>query len=284
MSEKFDKLVAEAKKAACDVYKLAEYDDGRLESAVIHPGNAVNNVYSVTKSFTSAAMGLLFDRGALKPEDSVYKFFSSRGDCGEIWKEITVADMLSQTTGIAHGFLDIDCEDAERYPTDDYLSMVLGAEIVHKPGTVMTYSDSNYYLASRIVTEASGVECGELLEREIFRPLSFVSHAYARCPMGYMMGATGLFLRVEDMLKFGILLLDGCYNGKRLLSEVWLKNAARDHTNNHYGWGFWLGEGDVFRCGGMLSQIINVEPSRRRVIAWAACDRCGGTNEMQKIL
>lgn len=42
--------------------------------------------------------------------------------------------------------------------------------------------------------------------------------------MGYPMGATGLYIRTQDMVKLGALYLrQGTYAGKRILSEHWTR-------------------------------------------------------------
>jgi CubicO group peptidase (beta-lactamase class C family) len=291
MSEIFDTLTSLARRACrenCDVYELSEITADGAQTAHIHNSNAQNDVYSVTKSFTAAAMGSLFEQKLAKPEDSVYSFFGARSDCGEVWRDVTIEDVLDQRVGIDHGFLDIDCDDVEHLPTDDYLSIILGTPLKYKPGTHFQYSDSNYYLASRIVTAAAGVECGELLEELIFRPLKFIGHAWARCPQGHMMGATGLFLRSADMAKFGMTLIDGTFEGKRILPQSWTESIREDRVTlgggSVYSRGYWKSAGSrTVRCGGMLSQVIVSKPGWG-ALAWTACDRCDGTSEMMKAI
>lgn len=54
----------------------------------------------------------------------------------------------------------------------------------------MVYSDSNYYLASRIAAKAAGERLQDFLARELFLPLGFQGWAWAVCPYGHAMGAT----------------------------------------------------------------------------------------------
>ena len=100
-------------------------------------------------------------------------------DCGEDWKTVTIAHVLSQTIGIASWFLDIDVEDIRQYPTGDFLRLVLRAPLVYRPGEKMVYSDSNYYLASRIVAAVSGKKLQDFCLKICFNPLHFQGAGWA---------------------------------------------------------------------------------------------------------
>ncbi len=268
-----------AREQALPVYTLAEFHAGRTELETIHPSHAASNLYSVSKNFTATAVGMLCDDGALTLDTSVYDLFhAARPDCGEDWKRVSVAQVLTQTVGIGAGFLDIDSEDIAAYDTDDFLHLVFSAPFVYNPGEKMVYSDSNYYLASRIVTAACGEPLQEFLRRRLFAPLGFQSWGWAVCPQGYAMGATGLFARVQDMVKFGRLYLDGgVWQGERLLSERWVREATAAYTGlgpgQRYGYSFWkVDDSAAYHCAGMLGQVIFIDPAAGRVVAWQAYD------------
>ena len=98
---------------------------------------------------------------------------------------------------------------------------------IYRPGEKMVYSDSNYYLASRIVAAVSGKKLQDFLLENLFNPLCFQGTGWATCPRGHAMGATGLFIRTEEMLRFGALYLNGgMWEGRRLLSEDWVAKAT----------------------------------------------------------
>ena len=276
-------LVDRAKKEGINLYTIGVWLDGQWEKGVVHPANDCNDLYSVSKNFTATAVGILCDRGQLSLEQSVYSLFHEEYPhcCGEKWKEVTVAHVLEQTVGIGSGFLDIDVEDIYQYDSRDFLEITLSAPFVYRPGEKMVYSDSNYYLASRIAAKAAGERLQDFLARELFLPLGFQGWAWAVCPYGHAMGATGLFIRVEDMLRFGQLYLKkGIYQGNRLLSERWVQSATQSrvlHTGTeHYGLSFWrTGDAAAFHCGGMNGQIIYISPKANRVVAWQAHDPKG---------
>lgn len=280
-------LAAEQK---INLYRAVEYYDGAFSSVQLQPANCCNDSYSVSKSFTATAAGILIDRGLLSETESVLDVLGDLvpEETAATWARVTVADVMRQTVGISSGFLDIDVEDTRTYGTEDFLSLVLNAPMPHAPGGGMVYSDSNYYLLSRIVTARAGQELCAFLQENLFSPLQFQGHAWARCPMGYSMGATGFFLSADDMAKFGLLYLqNGVWNGKRILSEEWIKKATAPQSyrgEEAYGFGFWPKSEDVFCCSGMYGQRIAVFKKENRVIAWQAYDTERKTSGLLKAI
>ena len=92
--------------------------------------------------------------------------------------------------------------------------------------------------------------------------------------MGHTMGATGLFLRVEDVVKLGALYMyGGVWKGRRLLSEQWVNTVLE----NQYEFAP-KGAGRAYGKGGMLGQNLMVVPKQQRVVAWQAADSLGQEN------
>ena len=84
--------------------------------------------------------------------------------------------------------------------------------------------------------------------------------------MGHTMGATGLYIRTDDMVKLGALYLcDGCYRGERILSREWVNTVLER--------GYELREGvaGAIRKGGMRGQMLAIFPKQNRAVAWHAC-------------
>ena len=73
----------------------------------------------------------------------------------------------------------------------------------------------------------SGQTVDQLLNERLFQPMRFAEAAWSRCPQGFPIGATGLYLSAGDMVKLGALYRDGgVYEGKRLLSQAWTRRAT----------------------------------------------------------
>lgn len=293
----FDLLCSAINELHIPVFRLAVLEDGEINEKIFNTANDCNNIYSVSKNFTATAIGIASDRGLIKMTDTVYdilypEFPGLLNESADEWKTVTVEQVLTQTVGNPRMFLDMDTENIFSYGTEDFLAKVLSEPFAAKPGERMVYSDSNYYLASRLVSAATGEKMQDFLSRELFRPLEIQGWAWSCCPFGYAMGGTRLFITVTDMVKFGQLYLNnGIFDGERILSEEWVKYATSDivwrneaHTQS-YGAGFWRNEkAQAYHCGGMYGQKIFIDPSAREVVAWQAYAKQGETDILLKML
>lgn len=275
-------VAAKARSIDAPLYAITVIRDGVSVTEEIRLGNAVNALYSVTKGFVSTAIGWACDRGLLSTDTTVHALFAADYPdlCTDAWRSCTVGHVLSQTTGIAHGFLDADSDDLRSFG-DDWMIPVLSHAPIHQPGTHFCYSDSNFYLLSRIFARVTGEPVTAFWERELFYPMDFSLHASAVCPRGHSPGGTGLFLSCADMAKLGQLYLQGgVWQGKRILSEDWCRRATALQTvisdTDGYAYGFrkyLYAPQDEFFISGSKNQGVHVYPQNGLVIAWQGHDR-----------
>ncbi len=248
-----------------NTYFICEADkDYNIRKEVIVPSNPTCNCYSVAKSFTAMAIGLLYDKKLLTMDtllvDVLKKYIPDNID--EKWNKVTIHNLLQHKVGFGCGLLDIDCEDASLYKTFDYLNIVLNTELKYEPGTVYRYTDASFYLLSRIVAEVSGIELSDLLRPILMETMRFKEFAWSKCPYGYSMGATGLYIRTEDMVKLGILYLNkGMWKEERVLTEEWVNLVI----SNGYGFSHikdgWYGK------GGMIGQLLMFNFEKEKALA-----------------
>lgn len=246
-------------------YGLCVWENGEFTTEILTPANRCQNCYSVAKAFTATAIGMLVDRGKISFDDKVYpilqKYFPSNFD--PKWKEVTVANMLLHRFGIEKpGFLDIDSKPMDKFPSTDFLAIVLGERLTGTVGETFAYTDAAYYVLSRIFTECSGERMDDFLRKELLTPLHFQEHAFSVCPQGYFMGATGFYLSTFDMAKLGVLYAqNGLWEGKRLLSEKVIGDIL--------GHGYSLkpnGDNGSYTKGGAYGQLLYINPSTQRVV------------------
>lgn len=253
-----------------------------------------NNVYSVTKSITSLAIGILYENSVLNPfNDSVADLLGEfiPADLSNVWSRVKLYHLMTHTTGFASECLDIDNNDASLWDSN-FLSRVLSHPIMYQPGSKMVYCDANYYLLSRIVATCTGEPLQNLVQRTIFKPLGIVGAAWSTCPEGYAIGATGLFLTVEDMNKIGQMLLHGGnFNGTQIVSPKWIHTMTQKRVSTDsigrdgYGLGYWVrSDTSAFMANGMLGQLIYVSPHTNRVVAWQSCDNSSGISSLTDFL
>ena len=230
-----------------------------IKKEVIVPANPNCNCYSVAKAFTVTAIGMLYDKGLITPETLVVDILKNYipNDMDEKWYKVTIHDVLLHKVGFGTGLLDIDCDDASQYLTLDYLNIVLSTKLKYEPGTTHQYTDAAYYLLSRIVYELTSIDLEDFLRPVLMDKMRFKELAWSKCPYGYSIGATGLYIRTEDMVKLGILYLNkGIWMGERIISEKWVDLVISNCYEFHYIGNGWYAKGGM--CGQFLMFNYNL--------------------------
>ena len=258
--------------AGTGIYSVAEmdreYNSRRVRIAAANP---TNDVYSVAKIFTVTAIGICRDRGMLDVNDRFLDIMeiSLPDGADPRWKNVTLHMLMKHTAGFSRGLLDIDVDNASLYPTTDYLSMVLAEPLPAEQGVTRQYTDAAYYLLSRIVEKVSGVTLFEFLRPALMDTMRFGEYAWSSCPLGHTMGATGLYIRCEDMVKLGVLYLNGgMWHKTRIVSEEWCRIVLeRGYEFTHRGVGEWYGK------GGMHGQMLALNPDLGLAVAWQGYSR-----------
>ncbi|HEY3860663.1 MAG TPA: serine hydrolase [Verrucomicrobiae bacterium] len=236
-------------------------------------------LHSLSKSFNSTAVGLAIEEGKLSLDDRVLKFFPADApdDPSDNLKALTVRDLLTMTGG--H---DTEPKTAPGGPS---VKQFLAHPFVHKPGTHFQYNTMGAYTLSAIVTKATGQTSLEFLKPRLFEPLGIENPRWDASPEGNSLGGYGLYLRTEDVAKFGQLYLQkGKWNGHQLIPEKWVEEATRKQAPNDqeshsrigidwqqgYGYQFWRCTHNAFRGDGANGQLCLVIPDKDVVMAITA--------------
>ena len=266
MSELLKFAVEYAQNQKGTFYKITEICDGKVETVTLNPANACQNSYSVAKAFTTTAIGMLWDDGLISTEDKIVDIFADELPEGmdDAWQSMTIHHLLTHSCGFPLGYLDIDAIDPNTFGTPDYLDYLFRTKLDYTPGQGNAYSDAAFYLLSRVVSKKTGLKLDEYLWPRLFYPLGFREVAWSACPLGYSMGATGLYIYTEDMAKLGVLYIqNGMYNGHRILSEAWVDTVKRRGYEFHN-----LKDGKAYGKGGAFGQMLVFMPERNSAIAW----------------
>ena len=217
---------------AANVFFIGEYHDGKFETMRLQKTNPCQDTYSVSKSYVVTAIGMLVDRGLLRTDETLTEILADElpETYNEVWTKTTVHMLLLHKVGLSGGFLDIDCFDATTFG-DDYLAYTLNAPIKEDFDLVKeTYTDAAFYLLSRIVEKRAGMGTDDFLWQNLFYPTGCREAAWSHCPKGHAMGATGLYIRVEDMVKHGMIYLNGGMYGDGLLTSFNGVQIIKDKT------------------------------------------------------
>lgn len=261
------------------LYSVSVCENGELKTYKRVPSNNANNTYSVSKAFTVTALGMLYDEGKLDTDERIADIFADEmpEDCDPTWGNVTLDHVIRHRMGIGiPGFLDIDVEEdfpgyEKKYGTrTDFLRILLTQKLPYEPGTHFCYTDGAYYLLSRVVTKKSGERLDDFLNKRLFVPLDFSEMAWAKCPQGYPMGATGLFIRTPDVAKLGqTYLCGGVYGGNRIFSEKWC-NTVKEREYE-FGKCSEFGHGK----GGYCGQFVYFNTKLGIAVGWEGYDTSG---------
>lgn len=245
---------------------------------------APHMLYSLSKSFTSTAVGLAVAEGKLSIDDEVLKFFPDEApsEPSKNLQAMRVSDLLRMSTG----------QDGEPPRNSDlpWTKSFLQQAVPFKPGTHFLYNTSATYMLSAIVQKATGETVLDFLKPRLFEPLGIERPRWEASPQGVTVGGYGLSVRTEDICGFGQLYLQkGKWHGRQLVPESWIEAATARQTSNGsnpnsdwdqgYGYQFWRSRHGAYRGDGAFGQFCIVLPEQDAVIAITS-----GVRDMQSVL
>jgi CubicO group peptidase (beta-lactamase class C family) len=236
-------------------------------------------LWSLSKSFNSTAVGLAIAEGKLQLDDPVLKFFPAEAPANpsDNLRAMKVRDLLTMTCG--H---DVEKKIADNAPT---VKEFLAQPVPHLPGTHFQYNTYGSYMLSAIVMKVTGQTSADFLKPRLFDPLGIENPKWEASPEGPSLGGYGLYLRTEDIAKFGQLYLQkGKWHGRQLLPEKWVEAATSKQVPNDqeghakigidwtqgYGFQFWRCTHNAFRGDGRAGQLCVVMPEQEAVVAITA--------------
>ncbi|MFO0957526.1 MAG: serine hydrolase [Isosphaeraceae bacterium] len=231
-------------------------------------------LYSLSKSFTSTAVGLAIAEGKLSLSDEILKFFAddAPAEPSANLKAMRVSDLLRMSTGHqAEPSLKMDA-------TESWAKLFLAQPVPFKPGTHFQYNTPATYMLSAIVQKATGQTTLDYLRPRLFEPLGIEDPRWATSPQGVSLGGYGLTIKTEDIARFGQLYLNkGRWGGKQLIPESWVDAATALQTSNGsnpksdwdqgYGYQFWRCRNGAYRGDGAFGQYCVVMPEQDTVVA-----------------
>ncbi|MDX9953006.1 MAG: serine hydrolase [Anaerolineae bacterium] len=290
-SEALLAFVEAAEREACGLHSLMLLRHGQvIAEGWWAPASAErpHMLFSLSKSFTSTAVGLAIAEGRLNLDDAVPNFFPKDlpKRMSARWSEVRVRHLLSMSTG----HLKDTMERIRERRQGNWVKGILEQAPRRAPGTHFVYNNGASYMLAAIIRQATGMNVREYLQPRLFAPLGIAEPPWETCPRGINCGGWGLSLRTEDIARFGQLYLQkGRWNGTQLLPEAWVEAATSVQIANGndpdsdwaqgYGFQFWRCRHGAYRGDGAFGQFCVVLPEQDTVLALT-----GGMADMQAAL
>ena len=264
-----------------------------LASVVFKDGHIVDEYYkdgydettpfllhSSSKSVTSALVGIAIEQGYIEGVDvPLSEYFPEILEFeDERWGRITLWHLLTHTSGI-------DCSDTGYWDawrnSDNWIEYTFSRPITSEPGTVFDYATSNTHLLSAIVQIATGQTLYEFGKENLFDPVGMESVTCDTDPQGISDGGNGFHMSIYDMIRFGILYLNGgVWQGQQIVPAQWVEDSKslqfeRSTGSADYGYQWWVRTfGDeaypAYFAQGHAGQYIFVVPALELVIAYTS--------------
>jgi CubicO group peptidase (beta-lactamase class C family) len=187
---------------------------------------------SVTKSFTSALIGIAIEQGLLTSVDQkMLDFFPEiAGGVTDPRKgEITIQEMLQMRAG--YPWEETHADLWAGLLSGYYMPLIEAFPLTADPGTRFQYSNLTSNWLGIIIDRASGMRLKAFADAHLFPPLGIEPGEWGTDAEGHNNGCGDLHLTARDAAKFGLLYLDGGeYEGARVLSAEWVDDSLRTYS------------------------------------------------------
>lgn len=242
-------------------------------------------LWSVSKTFTSMAIGIAENEGYFSLNDKIIDYFAD--DIIEIndnLKKMTIHDLLCMSTGHATCPLEKAIEENKFF--DDISKLFFEEPIIFEPGTHFVYNNAATYMLSKLISITTGCSLKAYMMPRIFKPLGISEPQWDSDVNGISLGCSGLYLTARELSKFGQLLLNGGrWNEKQLIPEAYIEQATKSQidtskfneyfaTMDHkqgYGYQIWMNSySNSYRMDGLYGQYVVILPEKNAVITYVS--------------
>lgn len=240
----------------------------------------LHSLQSVTKSVTSAALGIAIDEGYIESvEVPVMPYFEAyqpyQTDSRK--EATTLEDFLTMRSGLqwndAGGYTSEEHDTIKLEASEDWIRFVLDRPTDAAPGTRWQYNDGVSVLIGKIIREATGQRADEWTREKLFEPIGIDTFYWKVTPLDELDTEGGLYLRTEDLARIGYLFLrEGDWNGTQVISRDWIEASTapvvehiRGPQSIGYGYQWWVprqedGQTRIFAANGYGGQFLLVSP------------------------
>ena len=295
-SAQMDKAMSEylqaVKDCAEDLHSIMVVQHGKVLAEHFFVPDTAHVLHSVSKTFTSTAVGFAISEGLLHLDDKIVDLFpeSVPENASDTLSRITIRHLLTMNSG--HGK---DPTGSVRSNDGDWVRGFMEWPIEYEPGTCYCYNSLGTYVLSAAVQKVTGQKVVDYLESRLWQPLGIEKPKWLESPAGINTGGWGLYLHTEDLAKMGLCILNGGkFAGKQVIPADWVKEMSAKQvpccpagTNEvqmrernvdpatsdwlqGYGYQMWRCRHNAFRADGANGQYILILPEKDVVIVTTA--------------
>jgi CubicO group peptidase (beta-lactamase class C family) len=228
-------------------------------------------LYSITKSVTSALVGIAIHEKQIRSVDETVRHFFPRWTPPRAHK-ITLRQLLTMTSGWPG---DSDPRSDTGPGPPNLVRAIIQRPVVHRAGT-FDYDSASTHVLSAVLTRVTGVSEERYARTHLFRPLGIqVKDFWPKDANGITFGGNGLTLLARDAVKLGQLYLQhGRWHGRQIVPRRWVTASTSPHVMvrgaHGYGYGWWTRRhkgANAFLGIGYGGQILGVIPKLDLVVA-----------------
>jgi CubicO group peptidase (beta-lactamase class C family) len=234
-------------------------------------------LYSCTKSFISALIGMAIDGGYIENVTSpVLDFFPDRAfaHVDELKESMTLEDLLTMRSGLdwEEGMLTYQ----EMMASSDWVGYVLDKPMEATPGNEFNYCSGCSHVMSAIIEETTGMGTQEYAQERLFEPLGITNYYWELDSSGIPNGGWGLNMTPREMAKFGYLFLkEGYWEDEQIISSEWVHVSTQSGLptggGSDYAYQWWVyPDSDLYAAQGLNGQEIYIIPNSELVVVFTA--------------
>ncbi|MBR7826579.1 beta-lactamase family protein [Actinospica sp. MGRD01-02] len=281
MRELVDALVRSAAGEGMELYGVHVYRRGAEPVEHRLRSDDRVDVRSVSKTFTSVALGIAEAEGRLALDDPALVYYPElAGSAAPGLDQVTLRHLLTMTSGSPHSWSAYD-----PVVVPDLAADFFATPLAHEPGTYFSYTGIGPYIAARALRVATGANVRDYLLPRLFTPLGIHNPQWHTCPLGHPVAESALHLTTSELARFGRLLLDeGRHEGRQLIPAEYCARIATEtvstvrdpayegfRLSDRYGLGVWCTPGDrTYKMAGRYGQLCIVCPDKEAVVTVTA--------------
>jgi CubicO group peptidase (beta-lactamase class C family) len=245
-------LVARGGKLVFEAYFSGSDEDwGNQLGKVEHGPDVRHDLRSVTKSITSALIGIAIDEGRVPGlQATAFELLPDYArHMAPDKKQLTLHHILSMTAGLdwfePWDYTNPGNDEIRLIESPDPVAFVIGRSFESRPGETFEYNGGLPTLLGYLLEQAYGRRGDEIIREKLFEPLGIESFDFRANDSGMLAYASGLRLTSRDMMKVGLMYLNGGnWEGRQVLPESWVRASLTPYVSTPwtagYGYQWWI--------------------------------------------